>query len=229
MGGERVFLGLVFMPYTAFAEVAGLCANCHTMHASQTPWPTGWGSGGPNPALLVNDCVGCHSSATSSTHYNLGGCMVPVVLYTGGAAPSSYLAGGNFYWVKQGDDTKGHNVFLNENDEDLSAGAPGDPGFASCGTNPCHLNLSQPADIGMSELDGKYGCEGCHLNIRHHAGDHANGEPGLVGCYEKRQLTCCLSINHQGQETTEHLLPLFFLLSPFCFPYLPRTKRPLLF
>ena len=185
-----IFLGLVFMPYTAFAEVTGLCANCHTMHASQTPWPGEWGDKSelPQAYLLAttgstSPCVGCHSSATSSTFYDLDGCMVPVVLYTGGAAPSSYLAGGNFYWVKQGDDSKGHNVFLNEDDEDLIAGAPGDyTGLASCGTNPCHLNLSQPADMGMPELDGKYGCEGCHLNIRHHANDHANGESGLVGC-----------------------------------------------
>lgn len=99
---------------------------------------------------------------------------VPVVYFTGADAPTEYLAGGNFWWVKErlgGDDTKGHNVFLGENDEALSAGAPGDLGFATCGTNPCHLNLSQPAITGMAELDGKYGCQGCHMAPAHHADD----------------------------------------------------------
>jgi len=68
--------------------------------------------------LLANDCVGCHSSIDSSTTYSLGGSTVPVVHYTG-SEPTEYLAGGNFWWVKEGlggDDSKGHNVFFNEGD-----------------------------------------------------------------------------------------------------------------
>ena len=211
-----ILLGLVFMPYTAFASVSGVCSNCHTMHASQTPWPGEWGDKSklPKKYLLAKTgssaCVGCHSHNTESTYYDLGGCIVPVVFYKGGSAPTSYLAGGNFWWVKEGlgdNDTKGHNVFEDEDDEDLSAGAPGDSGFATCGTNPCHLNLSRPADIaGMPELDGKYGCEGCHLNIKHHANDHTNSVSGLVDSADKgwyRFLSGHMSGNGQGVEGYE--------------------------
>jgi len=54
-----------------------------------------------------------------------------------------YLASGNFYWVKEGlcgDDTKGHNVFLNEDDVNLDK-ALGTVGACS---NSCHTRLSQP-------------------------------------------------------------------------------------
>ena len=167
------------------------------MHASQTPWPDGSEPGEPTWAdksklpkkhLLAkagsSACVGCHSSATSSTYYDLDGCNVPVVFYKGGSAPTSYLAGGNFWWVKEGmsgaDDTKGHNVFLNETDDNLDE-APGDMGFASCGTNGCHSNLHLAASgTGFDELNGKYGCEGCHLNVKHHAHDHLNGVSGCL-------------------------------------------------
>jgi hypothetical protein len=174
------------MPCMALAKVSGPCANCHTMHASQTPWPTNWGDVNdlPKSALLIGDCVGCHSSGTSSTYYNLGGCEVPVVLYTGGE-PTSYLAGGNFWWVEEGfggDDSKGHNVFLGQGDDYLTE-APG--GGPSCGggVNNCHQNLHLPVS-GMpgsgAELNGKYGCEGCHINVRHHANDHPNFDSGYV-------------------------------------------------
>ena len=93
------------------------------------------------------------------------------------------MAGGNFWWVKDdkgGDDTKGHNVFEGEGDDYLTE-APGS--VVSCGTDSCHQNLSEPAVVGMGhpELNGKYGCEGCHLNVKHHANDHPSGVSGLVG------------------------------------------------
>jgi len=159
------------------AMVSGPCSNCHTMHNSQD------GEididSGPNPSLLTNDCVGCHSSSGHSTYYEMDGCKVPVVLFTGGE-PTEYLAGGNFYWVKEelgGDDTKGHNVFLNESDELLDE-APGS--VISCGTTACHNDLSNPYSDDNFDLKGKYGCEGCHINVRHHANDHSNGESGAI-------------------------------------------------
>jgi len=157
-----VFLGLIFMPYTALAMVSGPCYKCHAMHFSQSPWPTGWQSEGPNDYLLVkkgggghcSPCVSCHSSETSSTYEDLGGGLkVPIVFYFGASAPTEYLAGGNFWWVKEGlggNDTKGHNVFEDEDDEALSAGAPG--GF-TCGTNSCHNNLSKK--FGDPQLPGQ--------------------------------------------------------------------------
>jgi hypothetical protein len=115
---------------------------------------------------------------------------VPVVYFTGGAPPDEYLAGGNFWWVKQGqggDDTKGHNVFLNEGDDFHTEKAPGDNIGSGCATNSCHANLHLPfdgPDMGYTP-PGTYGCEGCHLNVRHHAEDHLNGEGGLVTTIEQ--------------------------------------------
>ena len=187
-----VFLGLIFMPYTALAMVSGPCYKCHAMHFSQSPWPTGWQSEGPNDYLLVkkgggghcSPCVSCHSSETSSTYEDLGGGLkVPIVFYLGASAPTEYLAGGNFWWVKEGlgdNDTKGHNVFLHEGDQFNPTNAPGNT--ITCGSNACHENLSEPfdgPDMGYN-LPGKYGCEGCHLNVRHHANDHPPGQGGLV-------------------------------------------------
>jgi len=184
-----IFLGLVFMPYTALARVSGPCVNCHTMHASQEPWPDEWGDKDklPKRYLLAKTgssaCVGCHSHNTESTYYDLGGCKVPVVFYKGGSAPNSYLAGGNFWWVKEGlggDDSKGHNVFEGQGDDYLTE-APGS--VISCGTDACHQNLNNPAVVGIGhpEVNGKFGCEGCHINVKHHANDHQNGVSGLVG------------------------------------------------
>ncbi len=185
-------------PRDASAKVQGACYNCHTMHNSQgnsgealvyNAATDSMVIGGPISSLLKSNCVGCHSSSTSSTTYDLGGCTVPVVNYIGSGEPSSYLAGGNFFWVKEGNtnahDSKGHNVFLNEDDEDLAAGAPGGD-HTTCGTNSCHLNLSQPyADGGLPpyvDYDD-YGCKGCHLNERHHAED--DDEEGLVTTIEQ--------------------------------------------
>jgi len=80
----------------AAAEVTGVCSGCHTMHNSQGGDPMA--PGGTHATLLINDCVGCHSSSESSTTYSLGTSTVPVVNYKSGE-PNTYLAGGNFWWV----------------------------------------------------------------------------------------------------------------------------------
>ena len=163
---------------SAMAKVAGRCDNCHTMHASQSPWNPNWDAdieGNPQKYLLGKGCVGCHSHATDVT-YTIGsvGAMstVPVV-YTV-AAPLEYLAGGNFHWVAQGgatNDPKGHNVLgISGQDANITAadGAPGNPW--DC-TSSCHKTLAveQTADANLGS-----GCEGCHLKPAHHADDHAN-------------------------------------------------------
>ena len=153
----------------AAAQVTGVCSGCHTMHNSQGGDPVA--TGGPLATLLTNDCVGCHSSSDSSTTYALGTSTVPVVNYTSGA-PTTYLAGGNFYWVAQsGGDAKGHNVLgIASQDANITTteGAPGNEYGGNCQTLGCHgtLALAQTAVSGLVS-----GCQGCHLKVKHHAND----------------------------------------------------------
>ncbi len=183
-----VLIPLMFLIGThdlGWAKVVGDCENCHTMHTSEEGVSAS--SEALYSELVVDTCLGCHSSVDSPTHYVLGESTVPVVNYTGGDPPPQYLAGGNFWWVREdgeADDSKGHNVFLDEDDEALIDGAPGDVGIASiCGTS-CHENLSQPYS-GFGVLNGKYGCEGCHLDVNHHAEDSVNLEGGYVNSAEQ--------------------------------------------
>ncbi|MBW1677886.1 MAG: cytochrome c3 family protein [Deltaproteobacteria bacterium] len=56
--------------------------------------------------------------------------------------------------------------------------APGGE-FHGCSTRNCHKSLAELSNAG-GDLDGRYGCHGCHLNPRHHADDSATvvGETG---------------------------------------------------
>ena len=160
---------LLVPPGQSLAKVTGQCGNCHTMHNSQNGNDL---SGEPIGTLLVGGCVGCHSSNTSSTTYSLGGCAVPVVNYTGGGAPSQYLAGGNFYWVGAGFDAKGHNVLgIAGQDVEIEATAlEGAPGGVMNACGGCHQSLAVPQTVAA---DFGSGCQGCHLRPAHHADDSA--------------------------------------------------------
>jgi predicted CXXCH cytochrome family protein len=133
------------------------------MHDAEMPYNMAAGYGGNQ------GCINCHSSDTSSTTYilNPGGdpeIVVPVVVYTGADEPTDYLAGGNFWWVKEGlggDDTKGHNIFPGEPDDNLSF-----PPFrvqGSCGMESCHDNLHGLVSGTMSCFNGRQGCTKCHM------------------------------------------------------------------
>ena len=177
------FLGT---PLEISAKVTGVCSNCHTMHNSQDGthvavtvtgmgWTgdagslTGGSSSGPQGNLLVTDCVGCHSSTSADTIISIGSSDIPIVYNT--SEPTSPLAGGNFYWVAQGDDTKGHNVYGIRPD-------PGDdtlnmaPGNVNCGAgsgSSCHytLALSNEDTYQLGEIK-QGGCQGCHYYVFHH-------------------------------------------------------------
>ena len=169
----------------AAAKVTGVCSGCHTMHNSQGGNPMA--TGGPHATLLVNDCVGCHSSSDSSTTYSMDGCSVPVVNYTGGDEPLTYLAGGNFYWVRDisrggnGEDAKGHNVLGISGVDSL----PYAPGGNSCsGSNNCHKSLAEEQTM-IPEFGS--GCQGCHIRPAHHADDSSTvvgkASPSTDGYY----------------------------------------------
>jgi len=183
-----VLLIFVLFSENSYSKVEGTCSNCHTMHRSQNPWPWNSNWGGPTSApienLLVADCVGCHTNYTDgspTTILSLDGSDITVpIVHNTSSPPSSLLAGGNFHWVAQGDDTKGHNVLgIAGQDANLSY-APGyTPG---CGGS-CHYSLA----INQTALPSYgSGCRGCHLNPRHHADDQGpliNNDPAGEGWY----------------------------------------------
>ncbi len=161
------FFGITLPSTMALANVSGPCSNCHTMHNSQDGNPmvqTGTGN-----TLLVDDCIGCHSSATDQTIVN----GTPIVFNT--VPPTNPLAGGNFYWVSQGgaaNDVFGHNVFGIsgiDNNIDPSGFAPGDS-MQLCGTS-CHSSLAIDPALTIVPTSGnppKNGCQGCHYEVAHH-------------------------------------------------------------
>jgi len=141
------------------AKVTGVCSNCHTMHNSQGGQPMAREySGGslvddpdPNPALLINDCIGCHFDVGSSTIVG----NTPIVLNA--SLPTEALAGGNFYYVDQVDYANGHNVASISPQESPPMDVP--PGFKE--------NVSIPGGTGPASWDQQLTCAGtwgCHGN-----------------------------------------------------------------
>jgi len=179
-----VILSLL-LPCSVYAKVTGSCANCHTMHNSQSgsavalEGAVGWsGDGGAltggasadagevGASLVISDCVGCHSSTNSDTIIEVGGSRIPIVYNM--AEPSAPLAGGNFYWVRSGaDDSCGHNVMgISGIDGDLTQ-APGNTRSCSSGAG-CHFSLAVENTSHRSGTEGKSGCQGCHVYVTHH-------------------------------------------------------------
>jgi predicted CXXCH cytochrome family protein len=181
---------ILFIPGNSSAKATGVCSNCHTMHNSQ---------GGiematdrtPHGTLLLDTCVGCHSSSESSTTYDLDGCKVPVVYFTG-SPPGTYLAGGNYYWVKNTGDAYGHNpVELGAVDSTLTS-PPGGPGpdhtfqvrcsgggGAGAGSRGCHGNRFLENDATMKGFHHQN--EGETLTTANTVGNSFRGIFGLKG------------------------------------------------
>jgi len=148
---------LLSLPLPLSAKVTGICSNCHTMHNSQDGNSI---NNTPSDNLLVDNCVGCHSSSTASTKITKGNTIVPIVYNT--VEPATILAGGNFYWVAS-DDTKGHNVYgIAGTDANLSTAPGRNP--AGC-DNSCHDTL---AAAPSSNNYYRGGCQGCHVFTYHH-------------------------------------------------------------
>jgi len=173
---------------TAFAAVTGDCVNCHTMHNSQDGSDVardkdGDSLGTAQVTLLNSDCLGCHSDMSGNRTIGLIGGVSPVPIVLTGAEPtdppdpggsdSNVLAGGNFFWVADGDDDKGHNVYgLRANPADGTLGfAPGGA-VSGAGCNDCHATLATATS----------GCRGCHYPAHHQddgtIGDAVDGGDG---------------------------------------------------
>ena len=50
------------------AAITGACGNCHTMHYSQGGTPLS--TGGPYAKLVINDCMGCHTTPSSGVPFD---------------------------------------------------------------------------------------------------------------------------------------------------------------
>ncbi len=169
-----IFMALVLaLPQGSWARVQGACSDCHTMHNSQNGATIY--ANGPYRALTKGDCVGCHTGTNSGSN------NIPYVLdnsqpnYGTFGISGNTLAGGNFYWVKNGDDTTGHNVEGIANvDQNIGMTPPGwNSGFNANG---------QIAPNGWDHqltCAGVYGCHGKHEEVddfadirgAHHADD----------------------------------------------------------
>ncbi len=155
-GTVKFALALTFLAWmagTAAARVKGVCSNCHTMHYSQGGLPLAeWGASGPYRALLVNDCIGCHTgknTATTRTPYILTTGSEIKYGTTGTESETNTLAAGNFWWVYDGNttgnrsDAKGHNVVgIALEDQTLHNTPPGGSNLnhrlTCAGTYGCH-------------------------------------------------------------------------------------------
>jgi len=148
----------------AFSLLVGRhCSDCHTMHYSQGGQAlSSWGNAGPYSALLVTDCVGCHtgSNAPGRMPYVMSS-VAPVYAATGTEANTNTLAGGNFFWVAGGDNNKGHNVVgLAAADPVLSV-PPGFDGTLAAADGSVPGGGSWPAGQQVT-CAGTYGCHGSH-------------------------------------------------------------------
>ncbi len=155
----------------AQAGVSGTCANCHIMHNSQDGDAVD--ASGPNEYLLAGGaeattCLSCHSAASGAT-WKDPVTQAPIVWNQSEPTFNSQkgLAGGNFYWVGAGDDTKGHNVYgIAGVDGNIGSNpAPGKHTNATCSSDSCHYTLAQPPSY---YIFGNGGCEGCHTKVSHH-------------------------------------------------------------
>ncbi len=144
---------LILWPLYSLARVTGTCVSCHTMHNSQDNlWVAD--SGVPNPALLVADCIGCHTgqnNGINATPYVFS-TTPPQYKSTGTEPDSNTLAGGNFYWVSNIGDRRGHNIYgLAARDQTLSLPPGGDGTFSSqlrcAGTMGCHGDRNTAGQI----------------------------------------------------------------------------------
>jgi len=155
-----VFLVLALTVGSANA-VTGQCSGCHTMHDSQDG--ANIGAAGAQGQLLNSGCAGCHTGTHDGDGKNSFGS--PVVL--DGADPTGQgvgvtNAGGDFWWVENTDDAKGHNV------TDISGNADGTIGDTPPGWDPDATSGHAFGQVAGGEANwtsqltcaGTYGCHG---------------------------------------------------------------------
>ncbi|UCH82038.1 MAG: hypothetical protein JSW20_05265 [Nitrospiraceae bacterium] len=163
-----VFFALFFNAAHVGA-VTGECSNCHTMHDRQGA-DTDIGETGAQGKLLKAGCAGCHTGPRVAAGLNSLG--APVVIDNAppaGQGGTNTYAGGDFYWVENTDDAKGHNVIdINPSvpnpDGVLGNTPPGWDPDATDGSNGYAFGpvAGGAATWGANQLTcaGTYGCHG---------------------------------------------------------------------
>lgn len=178
------FLVFLFMSKVTLAAITGVCSNCHTMHNSYQGQPmaqyfNGTSKQEPNNHLLKLDCIGCHM-ANEAGPVNPA-TNAPAVYHTTdptATGPGKTLAGGDFYWVSQGQDRKGHNVVgIASQDSALGLTPPGWDPLATSGS--ARGQIANGASSWNQQLTcfGTYGCHGTNNGL---FGHHKN-ESGQLG------------------------------------------------
>jgi len=83
----------------ACSKVSGHCSDCHTMHYSQSGGIIvgEWKSGGPFKALLIGDCIFCHTKGQMSNAPYVYSTSNPNYQFAD-TDSDDVLAGGDFYW-----------------------------------------------------------------------------------------------------------------------------------
>ncbi|MDH3360519.1 MAG: hypothetical protein OEL55_06565, partial [Desulfobulbaceae bacterium] len=96
------------VPTVSMARVKGVCANCHTMHASQQNDGRKAFTGTtttPRTGLLANDCYGCHTDSSAS--FNLFSSIgAPLVVVTQGPNATDTLLPGGFIEINATEETQ---------------------------------------------------------------------------------------------------------------------------
>lgn len=136
------------------ANVAGQCSNCHTMHYSQNGTSDSYGDDGPYAILLINDCVGCHTTPTAAPTDPYANATPYVKSTTAtGLNDSRCLAGGFFPHdtMGTGNNDDNHHGMRNTNDPaGMAVGAfytQGTTGLGCAGINGCHGNETDLSDM----------------------------------------------------------------------------------
>jgi predicted CXXCH cytochrome family protein len=192
---KRMFLITLFalLSVAAFYGLAdaAVCSACHTMHNSQdgTPFDTD----GANERLLKADCVACHTGSQANATTVFSAPRVPRVLADdadpGGQGGTDTNAGGDFYWVNAGSDSRGHDVFdlpgISGPDSNIGITPPGWDDEATKGGYTWGNINGGASGAWTSQLTcaGTYGCHGNHTDASSLAaieGTHHNNASGQI-------------------------------------------------
>jgi len=154
-----VLFSAAFIYATADA-VTGQCSNCHTMHNSQDGTSA---DATPNETLLKSSCIACHTTATTGqTNPNTN---APAVYHTtnpGGQGALKTNAGGDFYWVVNDSDSKGHNVEGLAAADSVLSEPPGFDAAATSGKTFDGKSIAVGTTWSNQQVTcaGTYGCHG---------------------------------------------------------------------